>query len=92
VEVELRALSLLGDVVVDLANAKTVPREMLVRAFAVGRDIEILVPAQSLVVLTGSTTNGHVTQTTNPFADLDSVRTIRVECHSLLGDIHIRYA
>src|SRR5580700_9116324 len=53
VEAELMALSLLGDVTVDLSDTKSAPAEVLLKAFALGRDVDVYVAAGTHVELSG---------------------------------------
>jgi hypothetical protein len=53
VESELIALSLLGDVTVDLADTKSAPAQVVIKAFALGRDIDVSVAPGTHVELSG---------------------------------------
>ena len=45
VEKELVAVSLLGDVTIDLTHVKSLPSEIEIHAYAIGRDVDVIVPA-----------------------------------------------
>lgn len=53
VEDELVALALFGDVTVDLAHSRATPAEITVTAWAVFRDIDIVVAPGTFVEITG---------------------------------------
>jgi len=57
VEEELGALALLGDVTIDLANSKGLPSVVDVQAYAIGRDVDVLVRPGTRVELSGRAGN-----------------------------------
>jgi hypothetical protein len=57
VEDELIAISVLGDVTIDLTNTNSAPPEISIDAFAIGRDVDVLVAQGTHVGLTGRPNN-----------------------------------
>ncbi|MEO6885528.1 MAG: hypothetical protein ABI232_04460 [Jatrophihabitantaceae bacterium] len=92
VENELVAVSILGDVTVDLAHARTLPPDILVKAYALGRDVDVLVADDTHIEVSGRPRNGHLTNDV-PFLDV-SRRThlVRIQAHTGLGDVTVRVA
>jgi hypothetical protein len=90
VEQELAAVSLLGDVTIDLTNPRTMPPEIDVGAYAIGRDVEVLVRPGTRVELSGRPHNDHLHNgaTSVPLAEVDHL--IRVTGHPFLGDVLVR--
>jgi hypothetical protein len=54
VEGRLVAVSLLGDVTVDLWKTKSIPAEVHLEAYAIGRDVDVVVPVEKRHPLRGS--------------------------------------
>lgn len=90
VEEELGAVALLGDVTIDLANPRTMPAEIGIRAYAIGRDVEVLVRPGTRVELSGRAHNDHLNDevTDSPLTGDDHV--IKIVGHTFLGDITVR--
>jgi len=92
VEDELTALALLGDVTIDLAGAKSAPAEVSIHAYAILRDVDVLVTQGTEVELTGRARNDHLNNHVPPLPDERSDRVVRVRGHTLLGDVTARIA
>ncbi len=60
VENELTGLSILGDVTIDLSEVKSLPPQITIEAYALGRDVDIVVPADARVELIGRANNDHL--------------------------------
>jgi hypothetical protein len=90
VESELVALSLLGDVTVDLWNSKSIPSEVHLEAYAIGRDVNVLVGPGTHVELTGRSHNDHLNNEVPSVPEAQSTRVLRIEGHTLLGDVVVR--
>jgi hypothetical protein len=92
VERELVALALFGDVSVDLVHAKSVPADVELKAYAIGRDVDVLVPAGTQVDLTGRAHNDHLANEVPPLALEQRARRVRISAHTLLGNVTVRQA
>jgi hypothetical protein len=90
VESELTALALLGDVTVDFAQAKSAPAEIIVNAYAILRDVDVLVHKGTLVELTGRANNDHLNNHAIRDPHEEPERVVRVHGHTLLGDVTAR--
>jgi hypothetical protein len=90
VESELTAVALLGDVTIDLAHAKRAPAEISVNAYAILRDVEVLVPKGTFVELNGRANNDHLNNHATGEPDERPERVVRVQGHTLLGDVTAR--
>lgn len=88
VEPELTAVSLLGDVTIDLSRARSLPPEVRIDAFAFLRDVDIFVKADWRVEVSGGKLLGDI--------DADSASgqaggpVIKVTGHALLGDVTVQ--
>jgi hypothetical protein len=92
VESELIAVSILGDVTVDLADARTLPPEVVVKAFALGRDVDVLVADGTQVVLSGRPGSKHLTNDVPSVNENSRSHVVRIEAHTGLGDVTVRIA
>jgi hypothetical protein len=91
IEAELVALSLLGDVTVDLSDTKSAPAELVLKAFALGRDVDVFVAPGTHVELSGSRP-GHLHNDAPTVDEAQCHRTVRIEGHAFLGDVTVRIA
>jgi hypothetical protein len=92
VERELVALSLFGDVSVDLVHAKSVPQDIELKAYAIGRDVDVLVPAGTKVDLNGRANNDHLKNEVPPIPADRQARRVKISGHTFLGDVNVRQA
>jgi hypothetical protein len=92
VEDELVAIALLGDVTIDLSDTRSAPAEITVEAYAIGRDVDVLVAAGVHVELSGRGLRGHLCDDVPaaPAGRHDLV--VRIHGHTLLGDVTARIA
>lgn len=90
VEDTLGAISLLGDVIIDLTNPRSMPPNIDVQAYAIGRDVEVLVRPGTHVELTGRANNKHLNNrlADSPVTDHDHM--IKITGHTFLGDVSVR--
>jgi hypothetical protein len=92
VESDLVAFALFGDVTVDLAHARSTPAEITIQAWALFRDVDITVPPDIRVELSGGGIRGDLNNHV-PDSPPEQARTIvRVKGHTLLADVTIRPA
>jgi hypothetical protein len=90
VEDELVAVALLGDVTIDLSQTKSSPVEVSIDAYAILRDVDVIVAPGDHVELTGGAFRGHLSNEVPDVAVGARRRTIHVHGHSALGDVTIR--
>ena len=92
VEDQLVAVAILGDVTIDLAGAASVPPELTIEAYAVVRDVEVLVGNDTQVELDGGVVRGDLRNEVPTVPEERCQHLIRVHGHSLLGDVTVRLA
>jgi hypothetical protein len=92
VEAHLVAVALFGDVTVDLAHANSVPAETEINAWAIFRDVDVLVAPGAHVELTGGGLFGDLINDVPEIPDERPRRVIRIHSHTLVGDVASRVA
>ncbi len=92
VEEELIAVALLGDVTIDLSDTKSVPPEVHIEAYAILRDVDVLVGEGTHVELGGGVLRGDLSNEVPPVSEDRRTRTVTINGHSLVGDITVRLA
>ena len=92
VEDELIAVALLGDVTIDLADTRSAPAEIAIDAYAILRDVDVLVGPGVRVELFGSVVRGDLRNDVPPVDADHSDRVVRIRGHALLGDVTVRLA
>ena len=92
VEDELIAVALLGDVAIDLSSARSAPAEIAIEAYAILRDVDIVVPEGTHVELFGGVLRGDLVNEVPAVPDEARECVVRVHGHSLLGDVTVRTA
>ncbi len=92
VEDELVAVALFGDVTIDLSQARSAPREMAIDAYAILRDVDVLVSAGTHVELSGGVVRGDLRNAVPDVPEDRRERTVHIQGHSLLGDVTVRPA
>jgi predicted membrane protein len=90
VENELTGLSVLGDVTIDLSEVKSLPRELHIEAYALGRDVDIIVPSGTRVELTGRAGNDHLNNEVVSDPGESPPFFVRITGHTFLGDVQVR--
>jgi hypothetical protein len=87
---ELVAISLLGDVTVDLSRSHSLPAEIRIHAYAIGRDVDVIVPSGTQVAINGRLHNDHVNNNA-PLVDGSAcAHLLTIVGHTFLGDITVR--
>jgi hypothetical protein len=89
VEPELVALALLGDVTIDLAATRSAPDQVVVNAYAIFRDVDVLVAPGTHVELAGRANNDHLNNDAPPVPEQRRDRVVRIQGHTLLGDVTV---
>jgi hypothetical protein len=92
VEDELIAVALLGDVTIDLSETKTAPPEIHIEAYAILRDVDVLVGEGTHVELGGGVLRGDLSNEVPPVPEDSCTRTVSINGHTLLGDVTVRLA
>ncbi len=90
VESQLSGLSVLGDVTIDLSDVKSLPHELHIEAYALGRDVDIIVPPGTRVELTGRANNDRLNNEAVFEPGRSDTPVVRVAGHTFLGDVHVR--
>lgn len=89
-EDELIAVALIGDVTIDLSRARSTPEQVTIEAYAILRDVEVLVSKDTQVELGGGTVWGDLSDEA-PAVSADERQTlVRVHAHALAGDVTVR--
>ena len=79
-----------GDVTIDLAQAKTVPNEVAIYAYAGLRDVDVLVGRNTHVELSGRANNDHLRSDVPAVPEDLREHVVRVHGHTALGDVTVR--
>jgi len=89
VEDELIAVAFLGDVTIDLSKATIAGREITILAWAVFRDVEVIVSADTIVELSGSVVWGDPESRVPPASSTAPNSAVRIKGHALIGDVEV---
>lgn len=92
VEDELIAVALLGDVTIDLSQTASAPAEIDIEAYAILRDVDVLVPEGTHVELSGGVLRGEIESHVPDLPEDQRSRVVRIHGHCLLGDVTARVA
>ena len=91
VEDELIAVALLGDVTIDLSQTRS-GRRVAIEAYAILRDVDVLVPEGTHVELSGGVVRGDLRNEVPVVSEEQREHVVRIQGHSLLGDVTVRPA
>ena len=92
VEDELIAVALLGDVTIDLSQTGNAPAEIDIEAYAIFRDVDVLVAEGDHVELFGGVLRGDLRKDVPAVPAERRDRVIRIHGHTVLGDVTVRAA
>lgn len=92
VEPELIAFALFGDVTVDLAHARSTPTEITIKAWALLRDVDIIVSPHTRIELRGGGIRGDLVNEVPDIPPQQAQSVAHVQGHTLLSDVTIRLA
>jgi hypothetical protein len=92
VEDELIAIALLGDVTIDLSQVRSSPAEIDIEAYAILRDVDVLVAADSHVEMSGGVLRGDLHNAVPAVPEQHRRNVIRIHGHTLVGDVTARIA
>ena len=81
---------MLGDVTIDLTNPRSMPPNIGVQAYAIGRDVEVLVRPGTRVELSGRANSDHLNNEVADIAVTDHDHVIKITGHTFLGDVTVR--
>src|ERR1035437_3139062 len=90
VEKELVAVSILGDVTIDLTKVKSLPSDIHIHAYAIGRDVDVIVPAGTHVEMTGRANNDHLNNRAPSVPMAKDTRSVKITGHTFIGDVSTR--
>jgi hypothetical protein len=90
VEDELVAVAFLGDVTIDLSKANIEGREITILAWAIFRDVEVIVSKGTVVELSGSVVWGSLEANVSPAASTPTGPVVRIKGHALIADVEVR--
>jgi hypothetical protein len=92
VEDELIAVALLGDVTIDLSQNKSAPAEIDIEAYAIIRDVDVLVAEDTHVEMFGGVLRGNLKNEVPLVPEERRDRVIRIHGHCMAGDVTARLA
>jgi hypothetical protein len=86
---EITAIAFLGDVVIDLRDAKVTSNEITIRAYALLNDVDVIVPEGVAVELSGVAIVGDNRNMVKPVAAGTSRFVVKIQGHAVLGDVQV---
>jgi hypothetical protein len=89
VENEITAVAVLGDVRIDLSKARVTSNEITIRAYAILKDVEIIVPDGVAVDLSGVAVMGDNANMVPPVPVGASRFVVKIDGHAILGDVEV---
>ena len=92
VEQQLTAIALLGDVTIDLSNTRSAPAEIAIDAYAIFRDVDVLVAEGTHVELSGRGLRGELRNDVPAVQPGRRAHVIRIHGHTVLGDVTVSVA
>jgi len=92
VEDELVAVALLGDVTIDLSRTQSAPAEITIDAYAMVRDVDVVVAEGTHVEMFGGVLRGDLVNEVPVLPVEQRDRVVRIHGHTVLGDVTARVA
>jgi hypothetical protein len=92
VEDELIAVALLGDVTIDLSQSESAPAVIDIEAYAIIRDVDVLVAEGTHVEMFGGVLRGELDNDVPAVPEESRERRVRIHGHCMLGDVTARLA
>ena len=77
---------------IDLSKAKSVPADIAISAWAILRDVDVIVAPGTHVELSGGGLRGHVVNEVPDVSEGTRDRMVRIHGHTLLCDVTVRVA
>jgi hypothetical protein len=90
VEDELIAVALLGDVTIDLSQSESAPAEIDIDAYAIIRDVDVLVAEGTHVEMFGGVLRGELDNDVPAVSEQSRERVVRINGHCMMGDVTAR--
>ena len=75
---------------IDLSQNKSAPTEISIKAYAIGRDVDVFVAQGTHVELFGGVLRGDLRNEVPPVPEDRRDRVVRIHGHSVLGDVNVR--
>jgi hypothetical protein len=79
-------------VTIDLSRTRSAPEDVDIEAYALLRDVDVFVPEDTHVELSGGVRRGELENQVPPITDAQRTRVVRIHGHCLLGDVTARVA
>ncbi len=79
-----------GTLTIDLSKANLGGRDITISAWAIVRDVEVIVSRDTHIELSGSVVWGDLTSTVPPASSTHDSSVVRIEGHALFGDVEVR--
>lgn len=92
VEDELIAVAIFGDVTIDLSQTTSAPAEIDIEAYAILRDVDVLVPQGTHVEMSGGVLRGELENHVPAVPEDQRDRVVRIHGHCMIGDVTARVA
>jgi len=90
-EEDITAVALLGDVEIDLCDARVTSNEITIRAWAIVNDVEVIIPEGVAVELSGVAIKGDLENWVRPVSPGTSRFVVKIQGHAVLGDVEVRH-
>jgi Domain of unknown function (DUF1707)/Cell wall-active antibiotics response 4TMS YvqF len=89
-EEDITAVALLGDVEIDLCDARVTTKEITIHAWAIINDVEVIIPEGVAVELSGVAVKGDLENWVTPVSPGTSRFVVKIQGHAVLGDVEVR--
>ncbi len=89
-EEDVIAVALLGDVEINLCDARVTSREITIYAWAIVNDVEVIIPEGVAVELSGVAVKGDLENWVTPVSPGTSRFVVKIQGHAVLGDVEVR--
>jgi predicted membrane protein len=89
-EEDIIAVALLGDVEINLCDARITSREITIHAWAIVNDVEVIIPEGVAVDLSGVAVKGDLENWVTPASPDTSRFVVKIQGHAVLGDVEVR--
>jgi hypothetical protein len=89
-EEDIIAVALLGDVEINLCDARVTSREITIHAWAIVNDVEVIIPEGVAVELSGVAVKGDLENWVTPVSPGASRFMVKIHGHAVLGDVEVR--
>ena len=90
IEKELVAVAIFGDVTIDLTKVKSLPSEIPINAYALGYNVDVIVPEGTHIEMSGRANNDHLDNGVPLVPMAMGTRSVKISGHTFLGDVTTR--